>query len=311
MVKFLMILALVPTLSFAQGGGADTKAGGGGIGIACFKGEELVSVELLDMYEARVKKLAQIELSGSFTEDAKKITQKIYKNTKELNKFFNIVSRYSPIPADSELTITNDALPAFLPRGCKVKQVANYYNDSTIYIDKTLFDKMDYLNQVALAFHEHIYAQERALNVTDSRYTRAIVGLAFSTQDPFAAIPKTGAESFLCSSADGKVSFNATQVKKEENIWKFSFLTLNGHKIFSPKVADFGINGLSPLGDFSASTTNRSANPNRVHAANLKSKLNDNEGMVIYSDSEVVTVSWVGTDPGDFNRDVKVSCQRI
>src|SRR5690606_2619295 len=47
-----------------------------------------------------------------------------------------------------------------------------------IYIDQALYDKMDYLNQLALIVHEYIYKNEREAEVKDSRYTRLITGMA-------------------------------------------------------------------------------------------------------------------------------------
>lgn len=299
MVKFLMLLVALPMVAFAS------KGGGGGLGVACYKNEELTSVQLLDLYEARAKGFTiRTDLTGDTYKDAATIVMKIYKSQEEavtqLTTVREITKKYKSIPSDSELQPTNDAFPVFLPRGCKTVQVANYYNDTTIWIDQILFDKMSYVDQVALAFHEMIYAAERANGVSNSRYTRTIVGHAFSNQDPFDVIfdnqdPYTKKS---CVTADKKTFFYASQTDKEKNIWKFDFRYINGHRVFSKKSAEFelfkGFTIPGWDGENSAPVTSKKI---------LMSKINSNEEMTIYSDKTITKLNWKGTDPEDVQSD--------
>lgn len=305
MFKLFLFLSLFPWASFA-----DTKGGGGGIGIACYDGEELASVELLDIYELRARRLKFITgLTGDMGQDVARIAQKIYKSQDETAKVLEIMDRYDPILEGSELTLTNDAFPVFLPRDCKLKQVANYYNDQKIYIDPVYFEKLNYVNKLALAFHEHIYAFERTLGVPDSRYTRTIVALAFSDQDPFDVPPVPRGK--LCRSEDGKVAFTATKYAPKGNVWRFDFITLNGHKIFSSKYGHFPIADVSPLGDYTAENPYGAREDIETQLLELTSKINGREKMKVSSKKGSLSLSWVGTDPGDKFSDVKVSCKTL
>lgn len=67
---------------------------------------------------------------------------------------------------------------------CKVMQLANYQSDETIVIQKSLWDKMDPLNQAALIAHEMLYAKYRKLGKNSSLEARRLVGYLFSTKKP-------------------------------------------------------------------------------------------------------------------------------
>lgn len=312
MIKLIVLLVLLPMMTLA----ADTKGGGGGIVVACYdKDGELATVELLDLYEAKAKGMKLSSFSGDFRKDVNTISLKM-KHVVPWN-FVNLIiateNSYTEIPKDAELELTNDAYPPFLPRGCKAKQVANYYNDGLIWIDSVLFEKMNYENQLALVLHETIYARERELGVSDSRYTRTIVAHAMSAENPFSG-NSYGPGQFLCTSKEwGKVVFYAERIGEgENNQWRFDFTHLNGHKIYAQKTGVFGLPEYSVFGKYP------SMNPNAevpelifLSSAVLDSKINGNESLTVGASSNKLFISWKGTDPGDSFRNVEVSCTDI
>lgn len=64
--------------------------------------------------------------------------------------------------------------------GCEPVQIAVYY-ESTILIDKKLWDQLDNLSKAAVWMHELIYQTERESGRTNSISTRILVGQMFST----------------------------------------------------------------------------------------------------------------------------------
>lgn len=314
MIKLIVLLVLLPMMAFA----ADTKGGGGGIVIACYDKEgELTTVELLDLYEARKVKGLTLsdDFSGDFKSDALKIAAKVFKDKwgTELHSelMLRMTEIYRFIPRDAELELTNDAYPVFIPRGCKAKQVANYYNDDLIWVDEVLYEKMSYRDQLALAFHEMVYAQERMAGITNSRYTRTITGHAFSNADPFTE--RSIDNTHFCSDLRGKVHFSAKKDEKS-NWWTFNFVTLNGHNIYSTKKGKFWIHHESPLGVYTPDVLDPNEpqyqpDPNgKLSTSWLDSLINPNERAVVRSDKDNLFLSWVGTDPQDSFSNVEFVC---
>jgi hypothetical protein len=319
-LKSFRIMCLVTALTFSASAFCGNE-GGGGMVVACYNNGELKRVQLLDLYEGESKGLVFQSFSGNFHTDVFSIAFKIKKNQTQANqlaeRIIMLTNSYKFIPSDSELVLTNDALPTFLPVGCKIKQVANYYNDSLIWIDEKLFNKMSYQDQLALALHEYLYSEEREFSVSNSRYTRTITSLAMSTLDPF-TMSNFEKATYHCSSGNmgsimGKIVFFANREDdRSENLWTFDFTYLNGHKIFSKKTVMVGLANKSPLGDFSTPEEGQ-VDPSffRFSTGNIESEINSNEMILVKSNANEILVSWKGTDPGDRFQDVKVTCSVI
>jgi hypothetical protein len=290
-----------------------SKGGGGGLVVACYKGDELVNVELLDLYEGRAKGIKYAALSGDWEKDVQDLAMKIAKNDEHAKYFIDtlkrITSTYRFIPEDSELELTNDAFPAFLPRGCKAKQVANYYNDRLVWIDSALFNKMSYRDQLALAFHETIYYMERINRPdSDSRYTRTITAHIFSQVDAFVP-PFSENYEYYCAGSDGTTkytSFLAKRIEGSEDFnFEFSFIMLNGHYSFTQKIAHVYVN---PGAIEKEQDDDEAVEPHQIYSTNILSKINPGESIIVTSTSNRLTLSWQGTDPGDSIRGASVSC---
>lgn len=306
MNKVFFSLFMFPLLAFA-----DSKGGGGGVGIACYQGENLISVELLDIFEARTNRYSlKADFSGDIERDVKAISKNIFKNDQEADSVLEIMRRYKNIPSDADLVPTNDAYPVSLPRGCVFKQIVTYYNDYEIYRDFVLYKKLSYSNQLALAFHEYIYAQERKLGVPDSRYTRTIVGLAFSNMDPFMKV-SSDEYTHICKSADERTSFYGRKYSSKGNVWKLSFITLNGHRMFSEKYGYFPIADDTSLGDYRRDNPYGQREEIETYNYALSSKINGEERMRILSNKDFIQLTWEGSDPRDKFQNVAVNCQTV
>lgn len=284
--------------------------GGGGMVVACYKDGELTTVELLDLYEGKAKGLKLQEYSGDFEADINSIATKVKKGPESARRFAEGIIRlsksYTQIPVDAELELTNDALPTFLPRGCKAKQVANFYNYSLIWLDSVLFNKMSYRDQLALAVHEFIYSIERGMGVSNSRYARTITSLALSTKDPFKAT-RVKNPTYRCQSkVPGKFVFMAEPIEGERNKWIFDFDYINGHVMYAKKSGIVIVSENSPLGDSGGSN-----DVGTFSTAELDSEVNPNEMLVVFSSSTRMYLSWAGTDPGDRFVEEDFTCYEV
>lgn len=307
MLKLLFLLLLIPGSVLAS------KGGGGGLVVACYQGGELTKVELLDLYEGRAKGIEYAALSEDWEKDVQDLAMKVAKdetNAKHLvDRLNRITSSYRFIPEDSELELTNDAFPAFLPRGCKAKQVANYYNDRLVWIDSVLFKKMSYRDQLALAFHETIYFMERIFRPnSDSRYTRTIVSHVFSKDDAFEP-PQSENYDYYCAASDASTKLTSFLAKKIEGSEKFnfefSFIMLNGHYAYTQKIAHVNVN---PLAIEKEQNEVETVEPYLISSANILSRINSDERIIVFSSSNRLFLSWQGTDPGDSIRETRVQC---
>lgn len=310
-MKILVLgLLLIPSLSFAAKK-IDSKGGGGGSVVACYTpAGELKTVELLDVYEGRTRGLLFQNFSGDLKEDVTAIVNKFDKSTimKEgmIEDMVGLESKFQEIPRDAELEIIHDAWPVYLPRGCEIRQLANYYNKHVIYIDGNLYDKMDYFNRLAFVVHEVIYAKERFGKITDSRYARWITALSLSDRNVFTPV-KAYPSTHICYSEDTRTIFMAMPLDELKDKWRFSFLNLNGHKIYSEKIVDLILTN-SPLFD---ATSDRNPSYDGKAYGTLRSLINSDEDIMIISDKTSMLMSWTGSDPGDSFENVEMTCEKF
>ncbi len=160
--------------------------GGGGIGVLCGNGDQL---EILDLYEARMKGLRIPDATGNLSTEFYRYGLKfiefvaqeptsmhlgaLRKTKDEVKNFFTTFEKKEEfydsatgtlIKWEKNLPLTTDAtLPSLAP-GCRFVQIAINYRLSEkiqaahlIKIDPYFWDKLDSLNKVALIFHELLY----------------------------------------------------------------------------------------------------------------------------------------------------------
>lgn len=209
-----------------------TVNGGGGKGVLCNKNGK-TTVELLDLYEARTlfgleiapfaetgiaaqHKLADLLSSqqwgtGIDLDDQSRDWMRSY--------FVEFFKKTKFIESDKKLKPTHDSLDALLETGCESVQIATFYDETILLIDKGLWDKMDSTNQAALLAHEFLYLYERRLGNTNSVRTRKYVGQLFSTQGAkpkFDASSRREAQCWMDDSLGNSPGVYAYEVKPNE-----------------------------------------------------------------------------------------------
>jgi len=183
------------------------KEGGGGKGVVCRDlNQDIRSVELLDLWEARnVHHLKIVNSTGDLkgdldlaTERSKNVlleeTANFSNETVEQLKFisygitgfrkFSSMERLRQV----DLPLTSDSFEGNLnlPSNCKVEQIAIFYQPSDLgsyrwQINSDLLDKMDNVNLAALALHEAFYAHLGTYGwETNSLRIRRVVGQVMS-----------------------------------------------------------------------------------------------------------------------------------
>lgn len=183
----------------AQKNSTDNKVegtinGGGGKGILCAK-NNTKSIEVLDLYEARVLYGLNIKHKPQTEDEALDLVialitkhfwnpdtipmgdfQKIAKESFRKNFYNNIKF----ISAGQKLKLVNDSFEPLVEQGCEMVQIAVYYDESLLLVDKELWDQLDWLNKMALIAHEGFYFQDRQNGSTNSMASRKLVGQLFS-----------------------------------------------------------------------------------------------------------------------------------
>lgn len=185
MKLFRVVIMSFFVSAFAFAGGV---VGGGGMGVVCINSDGKETVEVLDLFEARIKAKEIKTFSGDLSQDLMNIGLELYPKQTELALSFAGSSEmlsmfFQDIPSDTYLNQTDDALPAILPKNCVVKQIASFQHSMLVYVDGELYNKLDYVNKLALIVHEYLYMNERVGGVTDSRYTRAVIDRIFTKNE--------------------------------------------------------------------------------------------------------------------------------
>ncbi len=180
-MKMLLLLIFISLSCTAVAG---DRVGNGGDVIVC--GDK---VELLDLYEARVRGFKPLKPTSQNHEDmlrevldlrlARLQPQRASRYREYGQEFF----RESLILPGIELSDVADAGLAVIPRGCKLEQIVVQLADGDIIpganrytISQDLWDKLDEFNKMALMLHEVIYREAITKNVGTSMTVRAMVG---------------------------------------------------------------------------------------------------------------------------------------
>jgi hypothetical protein len=202
------IFCLILSHQECQAGPGDL---GGGQAVVCRTSSgKIQSVELLDLWEARVRFGRKIKISKDPMRDqAVKAFDRLkavmshnswndgyWKDRKRLTGYgafreemidsMDIILKYrSNRISGAALEKINDAYEEVVPNGkCKTEQLVRY-NDNTfdpknVLVNQDLVGKMDQTNQAALWVHEVFYHIMRKYGDSSSLRTRRVVGLLFT-----------------------------------------------------------------------------------------------------------------------------------
>lgn len=192
----VFVVLILGSQAFAGG-----MEGGGGKGVLCGN-----TVRLLDLYEGQLAGYPAPTSSGNFDQDFRNY---VYKLSRQLSTpgvdvdapgyldgavadAKQVLSQVIDIPGGQTLDFTNDATLPKIPSDCSFVQVAVNYvvqtsNDFSIsvYRDKSLWDKMPMIDQIALMMHEYTYWQARVFGQTSSDDTRPMIARMFSGLDTY------------------------------------------------------------------------------------------------------------------------------
>jgi hypothetical protein len=193
MKSLFLVVVIVQGLSLKAFAGPITS--GGGFAVVCRnQNTEIISAELLDLYEAKNKfNYTIISSSGNLEDDMIAATININRLQGytvspshndiaiTLNEFFKKVNF---LPKTSQLPNLNDlGEHAQVPKDCKIEPLA-VWNDQhgEIKINTEIWNHLTTLDQSALINHENFYWYERThLNQTTSENTRAVIAISYST----------------------------------------------------------------------------------------------------------------------------------
>lgn len=187
MKKLLILMMLVSGLSFAKEGG-----NGGGAFVCRNNSGEIISAELVDLYEANAQYGLNVKKSSRLTLDEqidlasfriRNASSEFYSNLEpHLVKIREIIQ----VVANAKLENTNDFDILISPKSCqggkvKFEQLANYTNEGQLIIDKEIWSILPTTDKAALYLHESIYSLLRTEDkVVTSRRARQITAYAFS-----------------------------------------------------------------------------------------------------------------------------------
>jgi hypothetical protein len=343
-MKFwFFIFSTLVSLSFAhaQMGGV---VGGGGNGVVCRNGSEIISVELLDLYESRIlygrdyDSMEHLTLDEALEWASTKLYSYDFKPAESNYYFFKgIYSGFRFLPPGVRLDPINDSGHIFIPAGCKIEQVANFYSNDKVFVVSDFYEKMDNLNRAALVVHEALWWKDRLMKVETSRYARRLVGAIFDRDFVFEnpSLGANPAKKLLCTTPTGKKSelfnyeFNpglkkitSFEVIKDGAYYRLQFLTLNGHQIYSHKFFYIGdeINfqwlekgRASEVGWSSASTLSSKFDSGEMFIFSYEQK---NAAQTIHPKLKgyrvnQIKATWKGSDPDDSFEDLEFVCTEV
>ena len=304
--------------------------GGGGNAVVCRdKQKNITSARLLDLYEGEILHSLQYEpLTVSIDERLKEVVEGIYGQKMGQGMLFlfkSIQNSFKLLPSGVALKPINDSGHIFIPAGCKVEQVANFYNMTNVYIVSDIYNKMSDLDKLGLILHEVIYWQEREGFVKNSKYTRRVVAnllsKGFVPESIYDGVDKN--RDYFCSTGeilypnpDGKkfTTFWATRVGRD---WRFTFDNLNGHKVFSKKSIDIGFDDRTfPIfqdqePNFQETIHTVSQIEGLIDSTDVAGIVISNGVMDIGGTDQFMMIQWKGFDPGDEHDYQQFKCRKV
>lgn len=202
-LKILLLVGIVSQQSISAASG--TRDGGGGIGVTCRSGTSF-NVQILDFYESenlrhlqplptrsnvtleileRLKRIALLNsnpIDGSW-KPSEQVAVHIVNNFLKQAQFTN-----------ETLALTDDATKPLLLPHCQFVQIAVYAPNNKIWVNSSLWNKLDIRSQAGLILHEFFYHSRREAGEKTSDSARKYIGDLFSVskmQAKYFDMPKT------------------------------------------------------------------------------------------------------------------------
>lgn len=174
-----------------------TINGGGGKGVRCTK-DGKIKLEMLDLYEAKAiygltplnfgtdETKARAELARIFAKhsiDPGNVSIDKYAAALDNYVLKNlVVDKIRFVEAPKKLKVVQDDYAPLLEKDCELVQVALFYDESSLLVDRSLWNQLDVTNRTALLAHELVYASARGQGITNSVSSRKLVAFLLSEQ---------------------------------------------------------------------------------------------------------------------------------
>lgn len=222
-MKYLFFsVVLIPFLAFATGG----VDGGGGKSVVCRdKAGDIVTAELLDLYEGRVQYGLVIESSSDSVlvqmENAiKRIAKGRGLKFQEVVLFAGdyVNTNKTILPAGTGLRSVNDSHHVIIPKDCRVEQLAHFTSQNQILIDGEIWNKLDDTNKAALLVHEALYKEFRNYGAKNSLRVRSYVAYAFAGIETINIREDIPEDAYICRT----YSKNSRNLLSETYFWAYN-----------------------------------------------------------------------------------------
>jgi hypothetical protein len=155
-------------MQFASSAMAVDGKGNGGVSVVCRDAAgKITSAEILDLFEGRNQFGLNYPTGGTDVDTLVELAQlKMVGKADFLIQFRSVLSDVRAglvfLPRGVGLTPTDDAFPTITRKGCHFEQLANYRDeDSKIYVDQEIYNKLSQVDRAALIIHEVIYKLAR------------------------------------------------------------------------------------------------------------------------------------------------------
>lgn len=214
---------------------AGTGSSGGGASILCKN-----SVELYDLYEAKIRKNYNYSVAQSYKDTEKLVSDTLakipsYSQQTFLKKIYSdIKSRIQMLPTGVLINAPSDLgnqVGIVVPSGCSLQATGYFESNGTLLVSSDLYGKMDVLNQAAFLLHETIYYAARITsNAQDSYTTRFLTSTLFDDNETnFAPIAnsvlfKNPAKKTLNIASIKKIDLSKLKFKSNYNFAKYSMM---------------------------------------------------------------------------------------
>jgi hypothetical protein len=208
-----VILAFLFTASIAFSksakAGEGSSVGNGGDVVVCRDSQQtILSVELLDFYEARVLRNLKLDLGSANLTTEQKLEYVTARWDRLDQNFVTYEVRYdgreflkdAKYLSGVKLTDVPDSQHIAIPANCSIEQVAiqktpDFPEESIFTVNKDLWDRMNADNQAGLVLHEVIYRymlshRKSTTTISSSVATRYLAGYASSERFATMSLPE-------------------------------------------------------------------------------------------------------------------------
>lgn len=212
-MKFILLILITTSLaSLAEATdyftGADIS-GGGKVVVCRDQSQKILSAELLDLFEQRaLYGLKTMPLGSDVMQSVGQIKDKLsalYMNAKFMTPKSDSVDKavkaFRLLPHGVALLPIDDAAEIAVPIGCALEQLAAFQGNTTLLVNRDIWDALDPINQAALYIHEGLYYYERNSGDTNSKRTRKAVAYLFSDASLVPLFADMPAVSKTCTAA--------------------------------------------------------------------------------------------------------------